>query len=105
MTCSIRYSLTHVQLRDLFLPNKHQGRPSSSVTMMHFPSVSDFPLFSTHFQTPWKIFPNFTFPETFFDFHPPKFLMTFFLVFAHKFQISLSFPVSVYFPPVSRKLL
>src|SRR6218665_2693012 len=45
------------------------------------------------------------FPEKFLDFHPQKFLMTF---FSHRPQISnfpLIFPVSVHFPPVSRKLL
>src|SRR6218665_3622961 len=64
--------------------------------MMHFPSVSDFPLFSKQFQTLWKIFKILPFREKFLDFHLPKFLMTF---FSHRPQIS-NFP-----PPVSRKLL
>src|SRR6218665_1353342 len=42
------------------------------------------------------------FPEKCLDFHPPKFLMTF---FSHRPQISNFSPVSVNFPPVSRKLL
>src|SRR6218665_1259501 len=75
--------------------------PGASIpleAMMHFPPVSDFPLFSTNFQTLWKIFKILPFPEKFFDFHPPKFLMTF-------FRISPYFPCFSTFPPVSRKLL
>jgi len=45
------------------------------------------------------------FPEKISDFHPPKFLMTFFLVIDHKFWISPILPVLVHFPPVSQKLL
>ena len=56
--------------------------------MMHFPSVSDFPPFPKNFQTPWKISKTLPFPEKLFDFHPPKFLMTF---FSHQLQIS-NFP-------------
>ena len=41
-------------------------------TMMHFPPVSDFPLFSKKFQTRWKIFKMLPFPEKFLDFHPPS---------------------------------
>jgi len=66
--------------------------------MMHFPPVSDFPLFSKKFQTLWKIFQMLPFPEKFLDFHPPKFLMTF---FSHRLQISNFtpiFPVSVHSP-------
>src|SRR6218665_73145 len=45
------------------------------------------------------------FAEKFLDFHPQKFLMTFFLVIAHKFRIFPPiFTVSIHFPPVSRKL-
>ena len=63
-----------------------QGRPSPPETMMHFPSpVSDFPLFSKNVQTPRKIFTILLFPGKFLDFHPPKFLMTFFLVIDYKF--------------------
>src|SRR6218665_2962880 len=69
--------------------------------MMHFPMFQIFPLFSKHFQTLWKLFIC-----SRKDFHPPKFLMTF---FSHRPQISnfLSyFPCfSTLPPPVSRKLL
>jgi len=43
------------------------------------------PLFSKNVQTLWKIFNILPFPEKFLDFHPPKFLMTF---FSHRPQIS-----------------
>src|SRR6218665_2684396 len=52
-------------------------------TMMHFPPVSDFPLFSENFQTLRKIFTILPFPEKFLHFHPPKFLMTF-SFFSHR---------------------
>jgi len=76
--------------------------------MMHFPPFSDFPLFSKKFQTLWKSFNILPFPETFLDFHPSKFLMTF---FSHRPQISNSpyfpcfstFPLfreNYYFPPL-----
>jgi len=66
---------------------------------MHFPPpVSDLPpYFSKIFRL--ENFQNFTFPEKFFHFHLPKFLMTF---FSHRPQI---FPVSVHFPPCFAKLL
>ena len=64
-----------------------------------FPPVSDFPLFSKNFQTLSNIFKILPFPEKFLDFHPPKFLMTFFLVIDHKFQISPYFPCFSTFPP------
>src|SRR6218665_844302 len=74
--------------------------------MMHFPPVSDVPLFSKNFQTLWKIFKILPFHEKFLHFHPQKFLMT---CFSHRPEISNfppTFPVSVHhFPPVSRKLL
>src|SRR6218665_3791187 len=75
--------------------------PEASIpleAMMHFPPVSNFPLFSTNFQTLWKIFKILPFPENFLDFHPPKFLMTF-------LEFPPIFLVSVHFPSVSRKLL
>jgi len=65
---------------------------------MHFPPVSDFPLFSKNFQTLWKILKILPFPEKFLDFHPPKFLMTF-------FEFPTSFPCFSTFPPVSRSLI
>ena len=70
-----------------------------------FPTVSDSPYFRKYFQTLWKIFSILPFPDKFFDFHPQKFLMTF---FSHRPQILIFppiFPVSVHFPPVSRKFL
>src|SRR6218665_2959367 len=72
--------------------------------MMHFPPVSNFPLFLKNFRTFEKIVTILPFPETFLDFHPPKFLMTFFLVIDHKFRLPPIFAVSVHFPSVSRKL-
>src|SRR6218665_482072 len=54
--------------------------------MMHLPPVSDFPLFWKKFQTLWKIVPVLPFPDFFldiFDFHRPKFMMTFFPLFQY----------------------
>src|SRR6218665_179052 len=65
--------------------------------MMHFPPVSDFPLFSKTFQTLWTIFKILPFPEKCLDFHPPKFLMTF---FSHRAQIS-NFPLFSLFQYIS----
>src|SRR6218665_1028711 len=48
-----------------------QGRPSSEA-MMHFPSVSDFPLFSKNFLTPWTNFPHLTFSRNYFRFSSAK---------------------------------
>src|SRR6218665_696883 len=75
--------------------------------MMHFRPLLQIshPLFSKKFLTLWKIFNILPFPEKFLDFHPPKFLMIFFLVIDHKFRISPYFPCFGPFPPVSRKLL
>ena len=72
-----------------------------SEAMMHFPPVSDFPPIFEKFSDSVEILP---FPEKFLDFHPPKFLMTF---FSRRPQILNSpiFPVAVHFPSVSRKLL
>jgi|SRR6218665_284539 len=47
-------------------------------TMMHFPPISDFPPIFEKFPDSEENFHNLTFPEKFLDFHPPKFLMTFF---------------------------
>ena len=83
-----------------------QGRPSPEA-MMHFPLFQISPLFSTNFQTLWKIPKMLPFPEKIFDFHPPKFIMTSF--FSHRPHISnfapYIFSVWVHFPHVSRKLL
>jgi len=83
-----------------------QGRPSPSGHNAFSPCFRFPSLFSKNFQTLWKIFKILPFPEKFLDFHPPKFLMTFFLVIDHKFRIFPSiFPLSIHFPSVSRKLL
>ena len=55
-----------------------QGRPSPPETMMHFPPVSDFPPIFKKLSDSEENFKNLSFPENFFDFHPPIFLMTFF---------------------------
>src|SRR6218665_320708 len=52
-----------------------------------------------------KNFELLPFPENFSNFHPPKFLMTF---FSHRPQISIFLPIlplSGHFPPVSQKIL
>ena len=55
------------------------GASIPSETMMHFPPCFRFsPLFSKNFQTLRKIFTILPSPEKFLDFHPPKFLMTFY---------------------------
>src|SRR6218665_2490655 len=74
--------------------------------MMHFPSLFQIsPYFRKIFRFRGKFAKFFLFPEKFFDFHPPKFLMTF---FSHPPEI-LKFPsvflVSVHFPPVFQQLL
>jgi len=45
---------------------------------MHFPLFQISALFSKKIQTLREIFTNLPLPEKFLDFHPPKFLMTFF---------------------------
>jgi|SRR6218665_3606964 len=76
--------------------------PGASIppeAMMHFPPVSDFPLISKKIVKSMETFSNFTFSQKLFDFHPPKFLMSYFFVIDYK-QI-LNFPpifaVSVHF--------
>src|SRR6218665_303299 len=85
---------------------KNPGASIPPETMMHFPPLFQIsPLFQKNFRTFWKILTILPFPKHFLDFHPPKFLMTF---FSHQPQISNFppvFPVSVHFLPVSRKLL
>src|SRR6218665_3064534 len=78
-----------------------QGRPSPGSHDAFSPLFQISPLFSKHFQALWKIFIC-----SRKDFHPSKFLMTF---FSHRPQIS-NFPsyfscFSTLPPPVSRKLL
>ena len=62
-------------------------------------------LFSKKFQTLWKSFYILPFPEKLLDFHPPKFLMTVFLVIDHTFRISPYFPCFSTFPPCFPKML
>src|SRR6218665_3568144 len=61
--------------------------------MMHFPPVSDFPLFSKNFRALTKICKILPFLEKFLDFHPPKFLMTFFLSHPPYFRCFSTFPL------------
>src|SRR6218665_469100 len=75
--------------------------------MMHFPPLFQIsPLFPKKFRTFRNFFTILPFPEKFLDFHPPKFLMTFFfLVIDHKFRNSPLFSLFQYISPlVSRKL-
>jgi len=79
-----------------------QGRPFPPETMMHFTPCFRFPpLFSKNFRTLRKIFKLLPFPEKFIDFHPPKFLKTFFLVI--EFRISPLFSLFQYISPLFRK--
>src|SRR6218665_1365673 len=71
--------------------------------MMHFPLFQISPLFSENCRTLRKIFIILPFPEKFLDFHPPKFLMTFFLVIYHKFRISPLFSLFQYIFPLFRE--
>src|SRR6218665_2730060 len=48
--------------------------------MMHFHLFQIFPLFQKHFSDSVENFTNFTFSQKIFNFHPPKFLMTFLLL-------------------------
>src|SRR6218665_1589852 len=61
--------------------------------MMHVATVSDFPLFPKKFSDSAENFPNFTFSKTFSDFHPPKFLTTFFQSLITHFEIP---PISLF---------
>jgi len=60
--------------------------------------------FRKKFQTPWKMFPILPFHKNILDFHPPKFLMTF---FSHRLQILNSpiFAVSVHFPYILKIII
>jgi len=73
--------------------------------MMHFPLVSEFPLFPKNLSDSVENFPDFTFSEKISDFHPQKFLMTF---FSHRLQISKfppQFRSSPYFGEISHSSL
>ena len=66
---------------------------------MHFPLFHiSLPISENNFQTPWKILQILPFPKQILDFHPPKFLMTFFSR-PNQLQIPPILPVSVHFPP------
>src|SRR6218665_1201143 len=68
------------------------GAPIPPEAMMHFPSVSNFPLFSKNFQTLWKIFKILPFPDDLF------------LVIDHNLsKFPPIFPVSVHSPPLFRE--
>src|SRR6218665_2179832 len=69
-----------------------------SEAMMHFPPCFRCPPIFEKYSDSADNFQNFPEKE-FLDFHLPKFLMTFFLVIDHKFQISPYFPCfSIHFP-------
>src|SRR6218665_962898 len=67
-------------------------------TFMHFPLFQISPLFSKNFQTLRKILTILPFHEKFLNFHPPKFLMTFFSHRPHILNFPPIFPVSIHFP-------
>ena len=70
-----------------------QGHPSPLKQWCIFPPISYFPYFQRNFWTPRKISPIWPFPTKFPDFHPPKFMTTFFLVVDHRIRISPHFSV------------
>ena len=77
----------------------HAGASIPSETMMHFPPCFRFPPYFRKIFGLWgKFLQILPFPEKFLDFHPPKFLMTFFLVIDHKFRIPPYFPWFNTFP-------
>src|SRR6218665_3117539 len=88
--------------------NQSVNQPTNQITrgvhpsdaMMHFPLVSEFPLFSENFSDSVVNILAFTFAENFFRFSSARFLMPF-LVIDHKFPlISLfpQFPKNISFP-------
>ena len=83
----------------LLLNHVNQGRPSPLRQWCIFPLFQISPLFPKKIVKSTETFSNFTFSQKFFDFHPPKFLMSYFFVIDYK-QI-LNFPpifaVSVHF--------
>jgi len=97
------------------MPKQKEPKEKTISTSFHSPlrqwCISPcfcFPLFPKKFQTPWKIFPILPLPKQFFNFHPPKFLMTFFSWSATKnsefpfnFRCFSTFPIfrrNYYFP-------
>ncbi len=82
------------------MQDKHKSRGvHPPEAMMHFPLFQISPYFRKLFQTPWKIFTIWPFPKKIFDFHLPKFLMTFFF-FSHWPQI-WNFPLFSLFQYIS----
>src|SRR6218665_688166 len=69
--------------------------------MMHFPPVSDFSPISQKISRSGE-FPQFDLsPKKISDFHPPKFLTTFFYSLTPIFNFPPIFPISIHFPPIS----
>src|SRR6218665_1740732 len=69
-------------------------RTEASITseaMMDFRPVSDFIIVPEIFQTSWKVFPISPFQQKNFNFHPLKFLMTFFRIIPY-FRCFSTFP-------------
>src|SRR6218665_3975867 len=75
------------------------GRSPKVQVLQSLPDHDAFPLFQENFQTLLKSFKILPFSEKFHDFHPPKFLMTFFVI-DHKFRISLLFSLFQYISPL-----
>src|SRR6218665_29830 len=75
------------------------GASIAPEAMVHFHPFSDFPCFRKNISdwTRRKISPILPFPRKFSDFHPPKFLTTF---FSHSSQIS-NFPLFSLFQVIS----
>jgi len=64
--------------------------------MMHFLPVSDFPLFTKKIRLRQKFSKFYLFPKIYFDFYPPKFLMTVFSPWLQIFNFPPIFAVSVH---------
>src|SRR6218665_2650949 len=94
-----------VNIYSLYNVTFNQRRPSPSEAMMHFPPVSDFPLFSKFFYTFLKISKILSFPQKISHIHRPKFLTTFLLVIDHTFRISPLFFLFQHISPDSRKFI
>ena len=101
--------LTVLQFKLLYCDESRCDPPGASIPLRPwciFPPVSDVPLFQKNFRTFWQICTILPFSEKFLDFHPPKFLMTFF-VFSHPPQISNSplFSLFQYISPCFAKII
>src|SRR6218665_1619917 len=73
--------------------------------MMHFPLCFRFPPYFRKMLRLWKISKIVPFPHKISDFHPPKFLMTFFSVINHKFRTSPLFWLFSYISPLLDKII